>query len=122
MQLEEQWVRGGFHPHLVRSAPRLARRCKCMIFSMVHRLARLRPMRRRAHRQQGLGLWQPDGRVHSFLRCATSRRARRGGKALLFAIAVSSLGTTDGPMMHVKQTKPALSKDEGNLKSTSIQN
>ena len=44
---------------------------------------------------------------------------RRGGKALLFAIAVSSLGTTDGPMMHVKQTKPALSKDEGNLKSTS---
>ena len=47
---------------------------------------------------------------------------RRGGKALLFAIAVSSLGTTDGPMMHVKQTKPALSKDEGNLKSASSQN
>ena len=47
---------------------------------------------------------------------------RRGGKALLFAIAVSSLGTTDGPMMHVKQTKPALSKDEGNLKSASNQN
>ena len=76
-----------------------------------------------AARTQAAGAWAVAAWWQSALFFAMCDvETRRGGKALLFAIAVSSLGTTDGPMMHVKQTKPALSKDEGNLKSTSIQN
>ena len=56
---------------------------------------------------------QPDGRVHSFLRCATSRRGVEARRCFLPSVGFhdSQARNSHGPMMHVKQTNPGLSKD-----------
>ena len=56
---------------------------------------------------------QPDGRVHSFLRCATSRRGVEARRCFLPSVGFhdSQARNSHGPMMHVKQTNPGLSND-----------
>ena len=55
---------------------------------------------------------QPDGRVHSFLRCATDgKKQRLASTPRLDGFHDSQARNSHGPMMHVKQTNPSLSKD-----------